>query len=276
MAKTNTPNAKTDGAAHGGGNAGNAGNSENAASAGNGGNAGHAGNGGFGDLVKIFQAGDEFYSAQIAALNRSGVSGGALLIVNDGDTPDNLLDDTLTVVIAATGLEPGQIHIQHIHGFLDGGNSVTPPPRADTDRDGFIELAEGLPFYGEILLNLTSPQGSGLGGFPTAPGGSIFFWETYHLHPDAAATDHGGHAAGDVIRDFADLDEYEIVLHGMTVGAIGGGTPGEVNGTAGYKLVLPVASGEIERLDGVHGVSVLAHLRNAFDGHGPDGGDWLF
>lgn len=254
MAKTKTHDAKGDGSAHGGGKMGNA---------------------GFSDLVQSFQAGDEFYAVQINELNGSGVSGGALLIVNNSDTPDNLLDDTLTVVIAATGLEPDQIHIQHIHGE-DGTDAVTPPPSADVDGDGFIELAEGLPFYKGILLNLTSPQGSGLDGFPTAPGGSIFFSSTYHLHPDASDTDHGGHASGDVINNFADLDEYEIVLHGMTVGAVGGGTPGEVDGTAGYKLVLPVASGEIERLEDVRGVSALAHLRNAFDGRGPDDGDWLF
>lgn len=235
---------------------------------------GNAEKGGFGDLVRSFQAGDEFYSVQIKELNGSGVNGGALLIVNDGDTPNNLLDDTLTVVIAANGLEPNQVHIQHIHGE-DGTNAVTPPPSADADGDGFIELAEGLPFYKGILLNLTSPQGSGLEGFPTAPDGSIFFASTYHLHPSAGDTDHGGHAAGDVINNFADLDEYEIVLHGKTVGAVGDGTPGEVDGTAGFKLVLPVASGEIERLDDVNGVSTLAHLRNAFDGHGANGGDWL-
>ncbi len=235
---------------------------------------GRADKGGFGDLVQSFQDGDAFYSVQIKELSGSGVNGGALLIVNDGDTPDNLLDDTLTVVIAANGLEPDQIHIQHIHGE-DGSNSVTPPLSADVDGDGFVELAEGLPFYKGILLNLTSPQGSGLEGFPTAPDGSIFFSSTYHLHPDTTATDHGGHAAGDVINNFADLDEYEIVLHGMTVGAVGAGTPGEVDGTAGYKLVLPVASGEIERLDDVSGVSALAQLRNAFDGHGSGGSDWL-
>jgi hypothetical protein len=253
MAKTKTHDTKSDSSTPGGGNGGHS---------------------GFGDLVQSFQAGDEFYTVQINELSGSGVSGGALLIVNDGDTPDDLLDDTLTVVIAATGLEPDQIHIQHIHGE-DGTNAVTPPASADVDGDGFVELAEGLPFYKGILLNLTSPQGGGLDGFPTAPDGSIFFSSTYHLHPGTSDTDHDGHAAGDVINNFADLDEYEIVLHGMTVGAVGDGTPGEVDGTAGYKLVLPVASGEIERLDDVRGVSALAHLRNAFDGHGPDGGDWV-
>jgi hypothetical protein len=219
----------------------------------------------FGDLVKKFQEADVFYSVNIAELNNSGVNGQAILAVDNRGT-DDPLDDTLTVFMGAKGLEPNQIHIQHIHGE-DGKQAVTPPPSADTDGDGFIELAEGLPFYGPILLNLTSPQGSGIDGFPTAPEGSIFFTQTYHLHPAAGDTGHDGHAAGDVINDFADLNEYEIVLHGMTVGAVGA-KPGEVDGTAGYKLVLPVASGVIQTLDDVSGVSALAHLKNEFGGHG--------
>jgi hypothetical protein len=229
---------------------------------------------GLGGLVKSFQGGDQFYFVDIKELNGSGVSGGALLSVSDGGTPGNLLDDTLTVTIAATGLEPNQVHIQHIHGE-DGTEAVTPPPSADTDGDGFIELAEGAAFYKGILLNLTSPQGGGLDAFPTAPDGSILFSATYHLHPDAADTGHDGHASGDVINNFADLDEYEIVLHGLSVGAVGDGTTGEIDGTAGYKLVLPVASGEIQQLDAARGVSALAQLVHAFDGHGSEGGDWF-
>jgi hypothetical protein len=228
-----------------------------------------AGSNGLGSFAKTFAQADDFYYVKFTTLNDSGVSGGALLAVNDMNTPDNLLDDTLTVFIAAKGLEPNQIHLQHIHG-MDGTQAVTPPPSADTDRDGFIELAEGLPFYGPILLNLTSPQGAGLEGFPTAPDGTIFFSQTYHLHPNSTDTDHGGHASGDVINNFADLDEYEIVLHGLTVGTQGAGTPGEIDGVAEYKLVLPVASGVIESFDGASGVSALAHLRNAFEGHGND------
>jgi hypothetical protein len=44
----------------------------------------------------------------------------------------------------------------------------------------------------------------------------IFFSQTYHLHPDTSDTSHGGHASGDIIGDFADLQEYEIVLHGLS------------------------------------------------------------
>lgn len=41
------------------------------------------------------------------------------------------------------------------------------------------------------------------------------------------------------------LQMRPIVIHGMSVGPVGAGTPGEVNGEAGYKVVLPVLCGEI-------------------------------
>ena len=56
--------------------------------------------------------------------------------------------------------------------------SNTPGPASDQDGDGFVELAEGLPQYGPILLNLTTPQGAGLEGFPTAPEGTIRYEQT--------------------------------------------------------------------------------------------------
>ena len=46
------------------------------------------------------------------------------------------------------------------------------------------------------------------------------------------------------------LVKRHIVIHGMTVGAVGAGTPGEVDGTAGYKTLLPVLCGEIESVGG--------------------------
>ena len=47
-----------------------------------------------------------------------------------------------------------------------------------------------------------------------------------------------------MIGSGSSLQLREIIIHGLTVPATGI-APGEVDGTAGYKVVLPVAGGEI-------------------------------
>ncbi|WP_406856697.1 hypothetical protein ABEG18_03420 [Alsobacter sp. KACC 23698] len=213
---------------------------------------------------KDFLAADHFYFAEFTTLNHSGVTGGAVLALDDQT-------HTLTVAISAMGLEPNQPHIQHIHGFVDGTASHTPTTASDADGDGYVELGEGLPQYGQILLNLTVDHANATGqdnghshdgaltGFPTAPNGVISYVESFTL------------PAGKLSQDTM-LDLREIVLHGLTVPAgPGAGTPGEVDGTAGYKLVLPVASGEISEVSSAHDLhSLVGQIALA---HGLDG--WM-
>lgn len=191
------------------------------------------------------------FRADLQTLNGSGVTG-MVEVARDGDA--------LTVRVKAEGLEPDQVHIQHIHGRVgaDGTarESNTPGAVFDTDGDGFVELAEGLPSYGPILLDLTNPQGAGLEGFPTAPDGTIDFEMTYDLSSTA------GFGMGMDAADLSPLDLREFVVHGLSNdGTAGAGTTGEIDGTAGYKLVLPVASGEFiaegSRLNGGKGEDTL-------------------
>ena len=187
---------------------------------------------GFDDLFNLLNA-DRFFFAELDPLNNSGAEGAALLALNG---------DRLTVVTAATGVEPGQVHPQHIHGFDDEREANVPDLTFDNDQDGFVELLEGEQSYGPILLDLTSPPGSGLPGFPTPSGNSFIFAETYDLSDPKSAPMGAELLEGPLTR-------REIVLHGDTVlEGQGRGTEGEVNGTPGYKAVLPIASGEIEEL----------------------------
>jgi Ca2+-binding RTX toxin-like protein len=205
-------------------------------------------------FVRDFLNADRLYTTTFTTLNGSGVTGSALLAVDD---------DKLTVLIAASGLEAGQPHPQHIHGFLTGQDAQTPTIADDADGDGYVELAEGVPDYGPVLLSLTSPAGAGLEGFPTAPGGQVFFTEHYHI---GGSNPHGEahHGNMDLGLPSEDFDLREIVLHGMTVPAgAGAGTPGEVDGTAGYKAVLPVASGELKELQVFLGDNVQAGTNRA-------------
>jgi hypothetical protein len=157
------------------------------------------------------------YSAILTPANGSAATGQATFHL---DTTAN----TLTVTIAASGLEPNQVHPQHIHGFPGLTPSRLPTPADDLDLDGYIETPEGVMLaIGPILLDLLP--------YPIATAaGTVFFSNVYAVAPALLP-----------------LDIRAIELHGMTVGAVGAGTLFEVNGTPGYKPILPVSGGLIRQ-----------------------------
>lgn len=173
------------------------------------------------------------FKADIGTLNHSGVTGTALLDLSD----DN---KTLTVTTTATGLEPNQLHVQHIHGLFSGGavaDSMTPTLANDLDGDGFIELAEGAPAYGPIVLPLA---------WITTADGNASVTTTYDLTDPSIFGTNPATGMAFTAADLMPLTFREIVIHGLSVPAgVGAGTPNEVNGTNGYLTVLPVAAGEI-------------------------------
>ncbi len=175
------------------------------------------------------------FRADIGSLSGSGVSGTVLI-----DLADDL--GTLTVTTNATGLEPNQDHVQHIHGlFSPSGeiaDSMSPTIANDSDGDGFVELGEGFPLYGPIILPLATIN---------TPDGNASVTTTYDLS-DPSIFGIMDRATGQrfTSADLMPLTFREVVLHGRTVApGIGSGTPGEVNGDGGYLAVLPVAAGEI-------------------------------
>ncbi len=200
-------------------------------------------------------------------LNNSGVTGSAVVTLDDTDA----MRPTIRVQINATGLTPDVPHPQHIHGNFtvqptmgmngpffsgEGGtatDSFSPTIATDRDGDGFIEVAEGQAAYGPVLINLTSPQTTAppdgtapidnpalnLATFPTAPAGIETFDQLYVF--DLTNQDQRRQ-----YHNLLPLDLREIVIHGLLVtSTAGAGTPGEINGTPGYKATLPVASAEL-------------------------------
>ena len=164
------------------------------------------------------------YRATLSELNNSNASGEAVLTKQG---------NTLRVHITATGLEPGGPHLSHIHGLSKGKaavDSTCPTQAQDSDGDGFVELAEGLVKYGPILVDFMNVDPD--------QNGTVDFTTTIQLSGN---------------QDVIPLQMRHIVIHGLSVGAVGAGTPGEVEGTAGYKVVLPVLCGEIRNANGQKG-----------------------
>lgn len=168
------------------------------------------------DLANDLANADIFYAARLNELNDSGASGGLLIAVDDGEA---------SVFAFGEGVEAGQNHLMHIHGFGGTPDAMTPTEAADTDGDGFIELAEGAQVYGPIQVDIS----------PGVTAEDFVHFDRFDFNDDPS---NGNLTA-------ANLDDHEIVLHGLTLEAGQGANGGEADGTAGYKEVLPIAAGEL-------------------------------
>ncbi len=97
-------------------------------------------------------------------------------------------------------------HVQHIHGNAQG---TCPTSASDTNHDGFVSVAEGLPSYGPILTTLSvAPGGTGNGTSPDATnvtiapsGGSFTYSRTITLDSATLKSIQAGNAV--------------IVVHGL-------------------------------------------------------------
>lgn len=173
------------------------------------------------------------------------------------------LSNSLYVNIQGGGFAPDMLHVQHVHGRFnaDGSvrDSVSPTLADDADGDGVVELLEGLPLYGGILLSLFDEDAAGdaFGGFPSAPNGIIDFEHTYDLSATGALSD------GITPADLFPLDRREIVIHGAFlapgIGGVGNEGPGNsLFDAGGYSNFVPVAAGEIRQLTGLAPVPLPA------------------
>lgn len=181
-----------------------------------------------GDGGDLLIAEPQVFTAPLSAVNGSGVSGTVQVSVTG--------DGQMRVQIDATGLEANQPHEMHIHG-LDTANgtpldSVPPTASLDTDHDGFIEMAEAQRAAGPVLLTLSPTS--------TAPDGTIHYDQTFSL------SDPQGLASGATVAELFPLDFRSVEIHGLsTAPGAGAGTGGEVDGTAGFKPTLPVATADL-------------------------------
>lgn len=148
----------------------------------------------------------QVFRVDFGELNNSGVKAQATLQVIDGN---------LVVTLDAVGRVPQHIHPQHIHGFTTTA-STCPTTANDTNHDGVISFAEGLPAFGPVQVDL-QPYPT-----PTNTAGATHYHVTF--------------VASQVPFDPSALTQKTMVLHGDFVGT-------------SYDASLPVACGPVQAVN---------------------------
>jgi hypothetical protein len=135
----------------------------------------------------------------------------------------------LAVALRASGLDDG-IHVAHIHGIRQAENEC-PTLASDTDGNGLVDFAEGLPSYGPVQVTLSNGMAD--------RGPSLDYTRTY-THLDG----------GDGIPSLGDLDQYAIVIHGVDLNGDGSATNPDVQGDGpdsdDHEITMPAICGTIE------------------------------
>lgn len=195
------------------------------------------GNGNGGAKVQIYRANLSPLNAGVDG--QGAVSGFAMIMVRG---------DTITVQVHASGLAAGP-HAMHIHT----GTSC-PTSAADVNNDGFIDVVEGIPAYGPILVPLDSDLSTQAAGmFPSPNNGGILHYRASTslsaMLADLHAPDPNPNDAVVKLAPGEDLNlaMRHIVIHGVAASTALPSTVASLPG-APATATLPVACGAITQV----------------------------
>lgn len=181
----------------------------------------------------------QVYRANLEPLNNSGASGTATVKV---------MGNMLRVTIHSTGLSPNLPHAEHIH---IGGQNVCPTVADDANHDGIVDIAEGMPKYGDVKVSLvTSGDDSAasalaLTRYPVADAnGTINYHETLALPSGVSASNiaNGVVVQHGISQLFNDPTKYDGSRQSADPDAPAG-TPLEATVPADCGKLLPVNNG---------------------------------
>lgn len=154
-----------------------------------------------------------------------------------------VVDGELQAVVNVSGAEPADgeafpegLHAQHIHAA-----DRCPTMSADANGDGIVDVIEGVPFYGPILVPLDGQIGNTTSEIPSFPVamGPFGSYEYEAAAPLAMLID--------AIGEPLDLANRHVVIHGVDLDTP---LPGSVQTLGGLppQITLPVACGELHRV----------------------------
>jgi hypothetical protein len=162
--------------------------------------------------------------------------------VASGKAMFRVVNGMLTAIVDAKGTEPADgafpegIHPQHIHAA-----DRCPSSYADTNGDGIVDVIEGLPFYGPILVPLDADISNTTSEIPTFPFGT---GDNGTFHYEASTSMSTLEAA---LNEPINLASRHVVIHGVDLATP---LPESVQSLPGLpaQVTLPIACGEIREL----------------------------
>jgi hypothetical protein len=177
------------------------------------------------------------YVAHLSPLNAGThhVESGSFTIPTAGGTAVvTVKGDDVTVTIKVHGVTARTLHPQHIHA-----GTMCPSASDDGNHDGFVDVIEGLPKYGPILVPLDSNLRSSAPSldFPVADASGRY------RYSESASKAH----LQAELKQALKLADRHVVIHGISPTAP---LPASVKSLPGLPAwaTLPVACGELNRV----------------------------
>lgn len=159
------------------------------------------------------------FTAGLAQLNQDG----------QGLVTLEQLGTNLTLHLQADGLDAG-VHVAHIHGLRQAAQNECPTLASDSDGNGLVDLAEGVPAYGPVQVTLSNG---------TNDRGTSLDYTRVYTHRDS----------GDAVASLGDVDQYVIVVHGVDLDGDGVASNPDVDGDGpdhdDHEITMPALCGTI-------------------------------
>jgi len=192
---------------------------------------------------------DGDYEATLHPLNPAVQDHTGPVGVAHGKAYFSVRNGQFTATVNAEGVQQGMIHPEHIHSAAN-----CPPASADVNHDGFVDVIEGVPFYGPILIPLDDHLASQASGtFPTANGvrGLLRYMSSTSLAAMLADLNAADPDPTDAVVKLGGaplaLETRHVVLHGVDASTALPSSVASLAGVPAY-LTLPIACGEIRRV----------------------------
>jgi len=153
--------------------------------------------------------------AELTELNGSGASGTVDAVVRR--------ERIKHIEVHADGLSPNAPHAQHIHYGQQALNEC-PTLALDSNMDGRLSTAEGVPAYGPVVVSLntkgdtTPANGLDLTRFPVAKNGSYDYSRNNIRFTSVAGTGYPGPGGAGTAKEIAESireGEGVVVIHGI-------------------------------------------------------------